>query len=258
MGYTASETAEMHHKLTNSPWLQMKFGGADDFELRSFQYIHEAYGEEAGRRYFAKWKDARTQGPPPTGPRYGRYADPNTEFENAWNERMSRQEWDEYEVGEKIDSGQWWEVEVIAYRDDAPTAQTATFVGTSTGKMRRGAARIIRNTPNHPLKFLLNSQGRFKSSRGLSHAELIDRPDIVQMGHITSKKSGRPERVMLHGAWENQLNNISAEHPSKGGGFVENIAIDIGGIAVDRTTAQFWEDIGWLKKGSVAAAPTVQ
>ena len=35
-------------------------------------------------------------------------------------------------------------------------------------------------------------------------------------------------------------------------------AIEIGGIAVDRKTAQFWEDIKWLRAGTVANAPRIR
>jgi hypothetical protein len=137
-------------------------------------------------------------------------------------------------------------------------AQADTFIGTSTSNMRTQAASLIRTTPNHPLAFLLNPVGRFFSSKGLAHSELIDHPEIVQMGHIVSDKAGGSrEYVMLQGAWENQLNAISIEHPSKGGAFAENVAIDIGGVAVDRRTAIWWEVIGWLKPGTVASAPPV-
>jgi Bacterial toxin 5 len=77
------------------------------------------------------------------------------------------------------------------------------------------------------------------------------------MGHITSKKSGQTEEIMIQGAWENQFNNVTVEHSSRGGAFIENVAIDIGGIAVDRQTAMFWEKNGWLRTGTVASARRV-
>ena len=135
---------------------------------------------------------------------------------------------------------------------------TGTLIGGSREHMRRAAARLIRVDPNHPLRFLLDEKGRFKPTRGLSHAELADRPDLVQMGHIVSDKLGGQERLMLQGAWENQRNNITVEHSSIGGAVLENPAIDIGGIAVDLKTATFWEQIGWLKKGTVEKALRVQ
>jgi hypothetical protein len=136
------------------------------------------------------------------------------------------------------------------------------LVGSSTAQMRSAAARIIMaartsGTP-HPLDFLLNASGNFKPQKGLTaHDELINRPDLVQMGHIASNKLGGTEYVMLQGAWENQLNNISIERPGIGGAVLYQPAIDIGGIAVDLKTAQFWELIGWLPRGTVANARTV-
>jgi hypothetical protein len=140
------------------------------------------------------------------------------------------------------------------------TAELASFdevlIGSSTDQMRRDAARIIRETPNHPLKFLLDESGNFKSSKKLTHAEMINKPDVVQMGHIVSKKSGEGERIMLQGAWENQWNAVTAEK-ARSGVYVQNTAVNIGGIAVDTKTALFWEKIGFLRRGTVSAAPRV-
>jgi hypothetical protein len=72
-----------------------------------------------------------------------------------------------------------------------------------------------------------------------------------------SNKTGGQERLMLQGAWENQLNNVTVEMSHIGGAVLDQVAISIGGIAVDRRTAQFWESIGWLKPGTVAAAPKI-
>jgi RHS repeat-associated protein len=135
---------------------------------------------------------------------------------------------------------------VAAQKASAPvpssggTSTAGTLVGENTAQMRRVAARKIADTPGHPLKFLLDDKGHFKATRGLKHSELANRADLVQMGHITSDKVGGPERIMLQGAWENQFNNVTVEHSSKGGCYIENVAIDIGGIAVDLETAKMW------------------
>jgi hypothetical protein len=123
--------------------------------------------------------------------------------------------------------------------------------------MRRSAEKIISGDPHHPLRFLLDRKGKFKRTQGLSHAELANRPDLVQMGHITSDKVGGEERLMLQGAWENQYMNVTLETPSRGGAVLERTAIDIGGIAVDLETARFWEKIGWLAEGTVSRANRV-
>jgi hypothetical protein len=136
----------------------------------------------------------------------------------------------------------------------ASPSTLGTLVGRSTSHMRRAAAKKISKTVGHPLKFLLDKTGKFKSSKGLKHSELINRPAIVEMGHITSNLAGRQERIMLQAAWENQFNRVTAEGIGKGV-FVENVAIDIGGIAVDLKSALWWEQLGLLAQGTVANAP---
>ena len=132
------------------------------------------------------------------------------------------------------------------------------LVGSSREQMRRAAIKIILADEKHPLRFLLTKRGRWKSQLSRSHAKLINRPDLVEMGHIGSDKLGLPERLMIQSAWENQLRNISIEHPTIGGAVLPHDVISIGGIAVHKPTAQFWEDVGFLKPGSVAGAPIIQ
>jgi hypothetical protein len=78
------------------------------------------------------------------------------------------------------------------------------------------------------------------------------------MGHIASDKLGSTDRIMLQGAWENQLNNISVEGPHIGGAVLGQEAISIGGIAVETNTAKFWEKIGRLPRGTVQNAPIIR
>ncbi len=132
-----------------------------------------------------------------------------------------------------------------------------SLVDSSRRQMRYAAAKRIATQPDHPLKFLLDEKGKFKSQRGLKHHELIDRPDIIQMGHMISNKLRGTEYLMLQGAWENQRSNLTIETSHLGGAVLEQTAIDICGIAVDRKTATFWEEIGWLKAGTVETAPIV-
>jgi hypothetical protein len=89
-------------------------------------------------------------------------------------------------------------------RSAAPSAAQVegVLVGTSRSQMRSAAEALIASDPNHPLQFLLGENGNFKPTRGLSHAELADAPDLVQMGHIGSNKLGGTERLMLQDAWE--------------------------------------------------------
>jgi RHS repeat-associated protein len=134
-----------------------------------------------------------------------------------------------------------------------------TLVGSSRRQMRNAATKKIASDPDHPLRFLLNEEGKFHQQKGLKDFELIDRPEIVQMGHISSNKLGGTEHIMLQGAYENQLLNRTIEGPrGRGSAVLEQTAIDIGGIAVDRETAKFWEQIGWLNSGTVRNAPIVK
>lgn len=138
-----------------------------------------------------------------------------------------------------------------------PTAGQA-LVGSSRDQMRRTAQPMINSASAHLLRFLLDASGRFHRQAGLtSHDSLINHPELVQMGHIGSNKLGGQERLMLQGAWENQLNNISIETPHIAGAVIDQQAISIGGIAVDLRTAEFWELIGWLPRGTCAAAPLI-
>ncbi len=148
----------------------------------------------------------------------------------------------------------------------APSAAPVegVLVGTSRAQMRSAAEALIASDPNHPLQFLLGENGKFKPTRGLTHAELADAPDLVQMGHIGSNNLGGTERLMLQDAWENQFQNLTIEHPRIGGAVAEQPAVDIGGIAVSRRTAQTWE-MAWeysggqlgLPPGTTAQAPVI-
>jgi hypothetical protein len=134
-----------------------------------------------------------------------------------------------------------------------------TLVGTSTAVFRRDAERLLRDTPDHPLKFLLDDAGHFHGTRGLDHSELIDRPGLVQMGHVGSKKAGGAERVVLQDAWLNQFDNVTIEHPSRGGALkVSAPVVDIGGVAVDLRSAQMWQKEGLLKGFDLEAAPRLE
>ena len=131
------------------------------------------------------------------------------------------------------------------------------FVGMSNSQARRRFQKTIVNDPDHLLKCLLNDKGKFFKTRGLSHAELLDNPLLVQMGHSTTRASGAPERLILQGAYENQLQALTIERASIGG-FVEQNAIDIGGIAVDISTAEKLERFGFLPAGTVESAPVIK
>jgi RHS repeat-associated protein len=128
------------------------------------------------------------------------------------------------------------------------------LVGTSRSQMRREAERAIAADPNHRLRFLLDESGHFKPTRGLSHPELANSPDRVQMGHIASDKLGDTERLMLQDAWENQFNNVTIETPSRGGAVLDQPAVAIGDIAVSAETGRTWE-AAWAFSGGAVGIP---
>jgi RHS repeat-associated protein len=142
---------------------------------------------------------------------------------------------------------------------EGSTAESAmsTFVGmASRSQFRSAVLRILESNPNHPLRFLLDPRGGFKTLASRAHANLIDNPDIWEAGHIMSDKLGGT-RLMIQTAWENQVQGLTIER-IVGAGVLDNTAIDIGGVAVARSSAQWWEDIGWLPRGTVANAKIVQ
>ena len=100
-------------------------------------------------------------------------------------------------------------VELPPAQRPVETLQTRTLVGRSRSQMRREAERLISRDPHHPLRFLLDESGHFRRTRGLEHTELLNRPELVQMGHIRSRLLGGRERLMLQGAFENQWNNVT-------------------------------------------------
>jgi len=159
-------------------------------------------------------------------------------------------------------SGETIRLDVGAMAGSSRPGRHEALVGSSRDQMRAAAARIIRRTEGHPLKFLLGANGEFKPQKDLTkHPTLIDRPDLVQMGHIRSNLLGGTEYIMLQGAWENQLNNVSIERSSIGGAVIDQQAIAIGSsgsyVAVDKRTAMFWESVGLLPEATVANAKRV-
>jgi hypothetical protein len=145
-------------------------------------------------------------------------------------------------------------IQNTAIQNTATTNAAEPLLGTKRSTFRRHAAALIRDTPDHPLKkFLLNEAGIFHSQKGLTdHATLCDRPDLVQMMHVSSKFSGDPEFIALGTAFNNQWYNATAE--SKGVSVTIPVIV-IGGIAVHKQSAEDWVLAGWLDAELVSSAP---
>lgn len=138
----------------------------------------------------------------------------------------------------------------------ATTQASHTLVGTGTRQQFRDAVLAkIQSDPHHPLRFLLDQTGKFKQLASRAHANLIDNPDVWEAGHIVSDKLGGQE-LMVQSAWENQVQGQSVER-FPGAGVLEHPAVDIGGVAVSKQTAIWWEKEGLLPAGTVARAPAV-
>jgi hypothetical protein len=125
--------------------------------------------------------------------------------------------------------------------------------------MRWALARIV-GTKGHPLAFLVDPVTKtFHSQYGTRHKLALKNEDHppVQAGHLVSFHGlahASHERLALQDADFNQEQNYTAERPGIRA-IVFSQAVEIGGIPVEGRTAQMWEDLHLLPKGSVAAAP---
>jgi hypothetical protein len=100
---------------------------------------------------------------------------------------------------------------------------------------------------DHPLHWLIKKDtGSWWSRKKYSF------DPSVQAGHLVSRHSGLEERFALEDSTYNQWSSNVGE--SQGAIFVKD-AVDIGGIPVERRTAELWERSGKLPAGTVASAP---
>ena len=107
-------------------------------------------------------------------------------------------------------------------------------------------ARILA-TPGHLLSFLVDEQkGKWRGTRHGSETPAI------QIGHAESLHAGGAEGLFLEDADFNQMSNWKGERQ---GAIFQKSGVLIGGIPVERRTAQMWEAVGELPPGTVAGAP---
>jgi hypothetical protein len=112
----------------------------------------------------------------------------------------------------------------------------------------RQAERIIKATPGHPLEKLINPQtGMFWGKKLIS--EIDKAKPTFQAGHLTSRWAGG-ETVALQDAYGNWFEGLW-EGKSEA---IFRQAIDIGGVPIERGTAQYLEFKGLIPKGSVENA----
>jgi hypothetical protein len=96
----------------------------------------------------------------------------------------------------------------------------------------------------HPLHGLLYDS---KKEDWTSRADDADEP-TVQAGHLVSRHAGLREYFALE---DSSLNQLSGQKGETQGAIFVKTAIDIGGIPVERRTAELWEKQGKLPAGTV-------
>ena len=100
---------------------------------------------------------------------------------------------------------------------------------------------------DHPLKDLLYDS---KKENWTSRADDADEP-TVQAGHLVSRHADLREYFALE---DSSLNQLSGKRGETQGHIFVKTAIDIGGIPVERRTAELWEKQGKLDVGTVENA----
>ncbi|WP_404790450.1 S8 family serine peptidase [Altericista sp. CCNU0014] len=138
-------------------------------------------------------------------------------------------------------------------KDDLDRKARAHASKTRRESFRREALNTInRARGSHPLQFLVDEHGKWRTSD--SQSEELG----IQAGHLTSNHSlatgnyhnEAPERFALEDALFNWMDS-----KAEGGGAIhEKSAIEIGGLPVEKETAEMWEKIGLIPKGTVANA----
>lgn len=126
--------------------------------------------------------------------------------------------------------------------------------GAEDAFMNWARARIVARGSAHPLAFLIDwTTGTWHSRLGSRRQNSRDDIAAVQPGHLTSFRSGAPERLALEDADFNQEKNYAIESRR---GIVIASAVAIEGIPVESATAHMWDRVGVLRpKGLVNAAP---
>ncbi len=109
--------------------------------------------------------------------------------------------------------------------------------------------QILAGGADHPLANLVDFTLRNWRARRHGH----EHAPAVQIGHLVSFHSGAPERLALEDADQNQFKNWTIENRWRQG-IAITTAVLIGGVPVEKATAQRWERLGVLKPGTTAKA----
>ncbi|QIS19629.1 polymorphic toxin type 5 domain-containing protein [Nocardia terpenica] len=142
-------------------------------------------------------------------------------------------------------------------RPVVPAAELGPLGTIGSTQVFRGAVeRVLRADPVHPLRFLLDESGNLRTVGG-DAAYWLEHPEITEMGHMTSAKSGG-EHLALMSKNQNRLISRTVEAPHIGGYISTDTVLEIGGIPVDPDTAVEWVSAGWLDPRDLAAARRVR
>lgn len=131
---------------------------------------------------------------------------------------------------------------------DAPDPYGPRARSSGNAGFMRDGLRTILAEPDHPLGFLVDRG----SGKWLGRSHLDDLP-AVQAGHLTSRHSGAPESLAIEDADFNQRASWRGERQ---GAIFQKVAVEIGGVPVERATAGLWERLGLLPAGTVDGAPS--
>lgn len=150
------------------------------------------------------------------------------------------------------DTGQFVEDPLRKKSDDVRAARKA-----NQARFRRDVARKIKSQEDHPLDFLLDQDGSLRSRR----RKMDEMPEAPagDAGHMKSKKAlddTEPDRLAVEDPDFNAMANETVESKTTFS-YVEKgeDAVLIGGVPVDKRTAETWERLGKLDEGTVANAP---
>jgi hypothetical protein len=142
-------------------------------------------------------------------------------------------------------------------------AAPQTWIASSTSQARRVYARLLDQSTDPRLAELqarlLTLDGRFYPGRlaGQTLEYLREHPEQLEMMHVVSDKAGGTN-VVIGSAYWNQWDNIATEGAAGFGSFIENVVVDVYGLAIELRTAIEFEAWGWLPPGTVAHAPRLQ
>jgi hypothetical protein len=103
--------------------------------------------------------------------------------------------------------------------------------------------------PGHPLAFLV-ADGRLVSSQSRRFSDLIGSMSC-DAGHLYTSAAGAHDALALEASYNNRDDGFSVERKHV---IMQKAAIDIEGIPVEKRTAIEFEALGFLDKGTGAAA----